>query len=69
MNTPIMMTFIAVRKIIFHQMDLKLHLNEIRERLGEHDSQLNQIYDALETIPDEKAAEIKWDEREKTGLK
>ena len=69
MNIAIMRAFIAVRKLTIHQMDLKQQLNEIKERLGEHDSQLNQIYDALENILDEKAAQRKWDDREKIGFK
>ena len=68
MNIAIMRAFIAVRKLTLHQMDLKQQLNEIKERLGEHDSQLNQIYDAMENILDEKAAQRKWDEREKIGF-
>jgi len=35
------------------QCDLKEQLKEIRERLGEHDTQLNQIYDAMENLLDE----------------
>jgi hypothetical protein len=31
--------------------------------------QLNQIYDAMENLLDEKAAERKWDERQKIGFK
>ena len=32
-----------------------LELKEIKERMGEHDAQLNQIYDALENLLDEKS--------------
>ncbi len=46
------------------QNDLKEQLREIKERLGEHDAQLNQIYDAMENLLDEKAAQRKWNERE-----
>ena len=49
--------------------DLKEQLKEIRERLGEHDVQLNQIYDAMENLLDEKAAQRKWNERERIGFK
>jgi hypothetical protein len=34
-------------------------MKEIKERLGEHDVQLNQIYDAMENLLDEKAAQRK----------
>ena len=68
MNIAIMRAFIAVRKLTIQHMDLKQQLQEIKERLGEHDSLLNQIYDALENILDEKAAQRKWDERDKIGF-
>lgn len=41
----------------------------IKERVGGHDVQLTQIYDALENLLDEKAAQRKWDERERIGFK
>jgi len=44
-------------------------LKLIKEKLGEHDVQLNQIYDAMENLLDAKAAERKWNEREKIGFK
>jgi hypothetical protein len=69
MNIAIMRAFVGIRKIIFKQNDLKQQLREIKERLGEHDAQLNQIYDAMENILDEKASEKKWEERERIGFK
>ena len=69
MNIAIMRAFVEVRKIFLRQADLKEQLKEIRERLGEHDVQLNQIYDAMENLLDEKAAQRKWDERERIGFK
>ena len=69
MNIAIMRAFVEIRKVIFSQNDLKEQLKEIKERLGEHDAQLNHIYDAMENILDEKAAERKWNERERIGFK
>ncbi len=69
MNIAIMRAFVEVRKILLHQSDLKIQLKEIRDRLGEHDVQLNQIYDAMENLLDEKATQRKWDERERIGFK
>ena len=57
MNIAIMRAFVEVRKVLIKQNDLKEQLKEIKERLGEHDVQLNQIYDAMENLLDEKAAE------------
>ena len=48
---------------------LKEQLKEIKERLGEHDVQLNHINDAMENRLDEKAAQRKWDDREIIGFK
>ena len=53
MNIAIIRTFVEVRKVLLRQCDLKEQLKEIRERLGEHDTQLNQIYDAMENLLDE----------------
>jgi hypothetical protein len=39
------------------------------ERLVEHDVQLNQIYDAMQNLLDEKAAQRKWEDRERIGFK
>src|SRR4030095_6113348 len=69
MNIAIMRAFVEIRKILLKQTDLKEQLKEIKERLGEHDAQLNQIYDAMENLLDEKAAQKKWDERERIGFK
>ena len=69
MNIAIMRAFVAARRIAFKNTDLKEQLREIKERLGEHDVQLNHIYDAMENILDEKAAQRKWDERERIGFK
>jgi hypothetical protein len=69
MNIAIMRAFVEVRKVLLLQTDLKEQLKELREKLGEHDIQLNQIYDAMENLLDEKAAQRKWDERERIGFK
>jgi hypothetical protein len=69
MNIAIMRAFVEIRKIAFRPTDLKEQLQEIKQRLGEHDSQLNSIYDAMENLLDEKAAERKWDDRERIGFR
>ena len=69
MNIAIMRAFVEVRKILLRQSDLKEQLKEIKEKLGEHDAQLNQLYDAMENLLDEKAAQRKWEERERIGFK
>ncbi|QNA45510.1 ORF6N domain-containing protein [Lacibacter sediminis] len=69
MNIAIMRAFVEIRKILLKENDLKEQMKEIKDRIGEHDVQLNQIYDAMENLLDEKAAERKWDERERIGFK
>lgn len=69
MNIAIMRAFVEIRKILLGQNDLKEQLKEIKARLGEHDAQLNHIYDAMENLLDEKSAEKKWSDRERIGFK
>ena len=69
MNIAIMRAFVEIRRIVFRQSDLREQLREVKEKLGEHDVQLNHIYDAMENLLDEKAAQRKWDDRERIGFK
>lgn len=69
MNIAIMRAFVEVRKVLLRQNDLKEQMKQIKEHLGEHDAQLNQIYDAMENLLDEKAAQRKWNDRERIGFK
>ncbi len=69
MNIAIMRAFVAVRQVLLKQNDIKKQLKEIKERIDEHDVQLNQLYDAMENLLDEKAAQRKWDDRERIGFK
>jgi hypothetical protein len=69
MNIAIMRAFVAIRKIALLQQDVVEQLKQIKERIGEHDVQLSQIYDAIENMLDEKAAQRKWDDRQRIGFK
>lgn len=69
MNIAIMRAFVEVRKVILRENDLKEQVRQISEHLGEHDVQLSQIYEAIEHLLDEKAAERKWDERTRIGFR
>jgi ORF6N domain len=68
MNIAIMRAFVDTRRLAFQDMDLRTQLQEIKEALGVHDIHLNQIYDAMENILDEKTSQRKWDERERIGF-
>src|SRR4030095_6038169 len=69
MNIAIMRAFVEVRRILVRENDLREQLKLIKEHLGDHDAQLNQIYDAMENLLDEKAAQKKWEDRERIGFK
>lgn len=69
MNIAIMRAFVEIRRVLIRESDLKEQLKQIKDRLGEHDAQLNQIYDALENLLDAKAAQKKWEDRNRIGFK
>ncbi|MBX2923048.1 MAG: ORF6N domain-containing protein [Chitinophagaceae bacterium] len=69
MNIAIMRAFVEVRRVLLQQTDIKEQLRLIRDRITEHDVQLSQIYDSIENLLDEKAAQRKWDDRERIGFK
>jgi hypothetical protein len=69
MHLAIMRAFVEIRRILIRENDLRKQLEQIRERVGEHDAQLNQIYDALENLLDEKAAARKWEDRDRIGFR
>ena len=69
MNIAIMRAFVEIRRVLLIKTDFKHQLDEIRERLGGHDAQLTQIYEAIENILDENAAKNKWENRTRIGYK
>ncbi len=69
MNIAIMRAFVEIRRILVQESDLKTQLQQIKDRIGEHDIQLNQLYDAMENLLDENVAKGKWEERERIGYK
>lgn len=73
MNIAIVRAFIALRQIAMHHKDLGEKLDQLKskiyDRLGEHDAQLNAIYDAIENLLDDKAIKKNWEERDRIGFK
>ncbi len=69
MNIAIMRAFVEVRRVLLLQTDIKEQLRLIQERITEHDVQLSQIYDSIENLLDENAAQQKWEDRERIGFK
>ena len=76
-NIAIMRTFVEVRKFAVQHNNFSQQLKQLRqelmERIGEHDTQLNHIYDAIENLLDKEAdnkeAKEQWKERERIGFK
>ena len=69
MNIAIVRAFIALKKFVLYHNDLVGQLLELKNRVGEHDIQLNQIYDAIENLLDKKVEDVKWEERERIGFR
>jgi phage regulator Rha-like protein len=69
MSIAVVRAFIALKQYAVNRKDITEQLQEIRDRLGEHDTQLNSIYDAIESLLDEKAEQKTWQERERIGFK
>ena len=69
MNIAIMRAFVDIRRILLKQSNINEHLIEIKERIGEHDVQLNELYDAMDNLLDEKIAQLKWKDRNRIGFK
>lgn len=68
MNIAIVRTFIALRKTIPRVQDIRQQMDELKERLGEHDTQLAQIYESLENLLDDRTDKRQWNERERIGF-
>ncbi|MBX3256209.1 MAG: ORF6N domain-containing protein [Chitinophagaceae bacterium] len=73
MNIAIVKAFIAMRKMMIQYAEVIKVIDDLKERIEGHDAQLNQIYDALETMLDKKVEEEnkqrEWKDRERIGFK
>lgn len=69
MNIAIMRAFVEVRKLMAARNELSFQLEELRNRIGDHDLQLNQIYEALENLLDKSNEKISWENRERIGYR
>lgn len=69
MNIAIVRAFIALRQFAINYKELAEQIKELRGTVDNHNGQLNQIYDALENLLDEKVSQKKWGEREPIGFK
>ena len=69
MSIEVVRAFIALKQFALRQNSVDAKLQQIEDRVGEHDVQLNAIYDAIENLLDEKVAQRKWQDRERIGFK
>ena len=73
MNIAIVRAFITLKKFVDRSNNVLELVQELKERIGEHDVQLKSIYDAIENLLDEKAEEkskkISWEQRERIGFR
>ncbi|MEP6627193.1 MAG: ORF6N domain-containing protein [Ginsengibacter sp.] len=73
MNIAIVRAFIALRKFSIQYKDILEQFDELKEKIGNHDAQLNQIYNALENMLEKKVDEENqldlWKNRERIGFK
>jgi hypothetical protein len=69
MNIAIMRAFVELRKFITGNKKIAEQIKELLERVDGHDVHLNQIYDAIENLLDEKGEKKSWEERKRIGFK
>ena len=69
MNIAIVKAFIALKQFINNYKDLAEQIKEIRETTTGHSEQLNQIYNAIESLLKDKKNKKDWDSRERIGFK
>lgn len=69
MNIAIVRAFVAMRRSIMDIKNVSEQLDFIKERIGGHDVQLNEIYTAIENLLDNDSNQKNWDSRERIGFK
>lgn len=69
MNIAIVRAFIALRKFMIQYDDLVNQIKDLKEKIGFHDVQLNEIYNAIETLLDHKVQQETWESRNRIGFK
>lgn len=43
MNIAIMRAFVEISRVLLQESEIKAQLKQVKERIGEHDVQLNQM--------------------------
>jgi len=63
MNIAIMRAFVEIRKITINNKSITRQIQVLRKKMGEHDEQLNQIYETLENLLDDQVERKTWENR------
>jgi phage regulator Rha-like protein len=69
MNIAIIKAFIEMRKFINQYANVVSELNQLKQKISNHNIQLNQIYEAIENLLDDKAEQQTWNNRKRIGFK
>jgi len=69
MNIAIVRAFIAMRQSIIAANDVSAQLEYSKNRISNHDVQLDEIYSVLENLLDDKANQQDWQNRDRIGFK
>ena len=69
MSIAVVRAFIELKKSASQYKELSEQLELIKHHLGEHDAQLNGIYEAIENLLDDKVEKQTWQNRKRIGFK
>lgn len=69
MSIAVVRAFIELKKSSSQFKELSEQLEFIKQHLGEHDAQLNGIYEAIENLLDNKVEKETWANRKRIGFK
>jgi len=69
MHISLIRAYVEIGGSPFAQIDIREQIKPIRDRQRKYDPQISPIYDAIENLLDEKAAQRKWEEQDRTGRK
>ena len=69
MNIAIVRAFISMRKSLKDFTEINEQLTFLKNKLGEHDDQLNEIFSSIELLLEERKNLQEWNDRERIGFK
>lgn len=73
MCIAVVRAFVALKRFAIQYNDILEQMQELRQRIGVHDAQLDGIYEAIENLLDEKVEQKltkeDWENRERIGFK